>query len=135
MEIGDLFPGRILARTRLNVRAMATTAVAAITTAKVVFCRENQQAIFIVKISRQISVLICLSVVKLHDAITANAGLVSQIRWHLRNQVIMNFHCGAPARTFVGGNGAKLAIVGLAAQRTLPRVGRFVMRRRIHFEI
>jgi hypothetical protein len=114
---------------------VAATAVAAITTAKVVFHRENEQAIFIVEISRQISVFIRRSAVKLHDAITANAGLVSQIRWHFRNQVIRNFHFGAPARAFVSGNRAKLAIVGLAAQRTLPSVERFVMRRRIHFEI
>ena len=56
--------------------------------------------------------------VKIFDAATADAGAVTQFLRHAGHECGRNLHAGAPARTFVGGGRAKLALVRAAAQRT-----------------
>ena len=46
----------------------------------------------------------------------AEAGLVAPVLGNLREQGFGDFDLRAPAGAFVGGGGAKLAVVGLAAQ-------------------
>ena len=70
---------------------------------------------------------------KRRDTNAADAIFVPQIRRHLRKQRFGNFYFGAPARTFVGRNGAELAVVGQTTQRTLARVQCLLRGAGIHF--
>jgi hypothetical protein len=71
---------------------------------------------------------------KRRDANAADAVFVPQFRRHLREQRFVDFNFGAPARTFVGCNGAELATVGLLAQGTLSGVQCPLRGGGIHFE-
>jgi hypothetical protein len=71
---------------------------------------------------------------KCGNADAADTIFVAQIRRHLRKQRFGNFHCGAPAQTFVGRNGAEPAIVGLVAQGTLAGSQRSLRSGGIHFD-
>jgi hypothetical protein len=54
---------------------------------------------------------------KFHHAMEADAGPVARFHRKLREQFFGKFNFGTPARPFVSGGGAKLAIVWFAAQR------------------
>ena len=68
---------------------------------------------------------------KRHDASATKTGLVARHRRNLREEFVWNLYFRAPARAFVGGVGAKLAIVRLAAERTPSGVHCF--RSGVHF--
>jgi hypothetical protein len=68
---------------------------------------------------------------KCRHAGAADAGAVAKIFRHARKQFGGHFCMCAPARTLVGGNGAKLAIIRVAAEWTLRRINYFG-RRKIH---
>ena len=59
---------------------------------------------------------------KFHHADAADAGFIPRFRRNLGDQFFGNFNFSAPARAFVNGNGAKLAIIRLAAERTVFRL-------------
>ena len=56
-------------------------------------------------------------------AVTTDAGFVLEVGWHLREQLVRNFHFLAPARAFVRGGGAKLTVVWFAAKGTSSGIG------------
>jgi hypothetical protein len=61
--------------------------------------------------------IIPLFPVKLHHAIEAHTAFVSELLRNLSDKFFRDFDFRAPAGTFVRGDGAKLAIVWLPAQR------------------
>ena len=78
--------------------------------------RENHQSVFKIKIAGQNfgRASTRFAAMKLHHTSAADARLIAQFRRNLCDQLVGNLHFGAPARAFVGGDGAKLAIVWLA---------------------
>src|SRR5258706_14626826 len=109
---------------------MAAAVGAAITPAKMIIGGEDHPARIEIKIAGQDfwrGDIVRFAAMKFHHALVADAGLVSQIRRHLREQRFGDFHFGAPARAFVGGRRAKLAAVWLMAQRTLAVIDRFAV--------
>ncbi len=101
---------------------MPAATAAAVAAPQMVGRRKDHHPVFKIKIAGQDfpgSPAALAGTVKLHHAGAAEAGLVLQVSRHLREQGIGNFHFGAPARAFVSGGRAKLAVIGLAAQRAL----------------
>lgn len=101
---------------------MAAAAIATITAAPMICGGENHQAAIEIKITgpdfgvRQVRVF---GAMKRRHAGAADAIFIPQLRWHLGEQRFGNFHLRAPARAFVSRDGAELAIIRLAAQRTM----------------
>ncbi len=110
--------------------AMAAVVAAAIA-ATLMICRgENHQAIVEVKVAGpdlRPGDPTLPGTMKFHDALAADAGFVALFRRHAGDEFVRDANGRTPARTFVGGRGAELAIVPPAAQRTTP--GRVVRRR------
>jgi hypothetical protein len=103
---------------------MPAIAAATITAPQMKRGGENHQAAVKIKITRQnfrrrgdID-----GAMKLHHARAADAGPVLQLRRNACNKFFGDFHLGAPARAFIGGNSAKLAIIRLAAERAVFRL-------------
>jgi len=93
---------------------VAAAIVATITASQVMNSRKNHRGAVEIEIAGQDFwrwQKVCPFAVKFHGASSADAGFVSQFRGDLSDQLIRNFHAGAPARTFVRSDGAKLAII------------------------
>ena len=109
----------------LGIRTMPTAAAAAIAATRKIRRSEHQQAARVeIKITghhRQRSCVSAFAMKRRHAAGT-EAGFIPQVRRHARQQFVWNVRGHAPARTFVGGGGAKLAAVGPAAERALAGV-------------
>ena len=103
---------------------MPAIAAATITTPQMKCSVENHQAAVKIKIARQNfsrGAAIC-GAVKFHHASAAETGFVAQLWWNLRNEFVGHFYPGTPAQTLVSGDGAKLAIIRLAAERAFFRL-------------
>jgi len=99
---------------------MPAPVAAAVTPAQMMGGGEHHQPMLKVKIPRQhLLRWMRLRPMKGHHARAAQAGPVGPVRRHLRQQRLGNFHPGAPAGAFIGGGGAELAVIGLAAQWAL----------------
>jgi hypothetical protein len=84
---------------------------------------ENHQAAIKIKITGQNfwrSDGVC-GAMKFHYASAAETGFVPQLWRNQRDEFVGDFYPGAPARPFVSGGGAKLAIIRPAAERTVFR--------------
>ena len=101
---------------------MPATAAAAITTTPMIRGGEHHQTARIeIKIARhrwQRTHGSTLAMKRRHAA-GAEAGFVTQLCRNARQQFVRDVRRHAPARTFVGGGGAKLAAVGSTAERAL----------------
>jgi hypothetical protein len=92
---------------------MAATASATVTSAQMVFSREYHQPVVIeIKVTgrncwRWIPALLR----NLGDAPSADACPVFQFQWNLREQFLRNCDACAPAKTFMAGCVAELAII------------------------
>jgi hypothetical protein len=103
---------------------MAAAAAAAIAASQMMRGGENHQTAVKIKIVRQ-NFPHChtrmLALKRQHTG-AANAGLVPQVRRHLREQFFRDLRLYAPAQAFEGGGRTDLALVRPAAQRTPARI-------------
>ena len=105
-----------------GVRTVPTAALATVAAPQMIVASEDHQTVFKIKIAGQNLLrrgeLIFL-LMKCHHAFAADTGFVAQVRWHLRDQFVRYFYFCAPARPFIGTDGAELAIIWLIAQWTI----------------
>ena len=95
---------------------MPAATAATITTSQMVCGGEDHQDVFKVKITGLHFGPGLMGAVPGRHTRPAKAGLVAPIRRHLREQGFGDFDLRAPAGAFVGGRGAQLAVIELAAQ-------------------
>jgi hypothetical protein len=98
---------------------MTAAVVATITAPQMIRGGENHQPAIKIKVAGQDfwwRNAARLGAMKFHHARPANAGFIPQIRRDLRDEFVGDFYFRAPARPFVGGDGAKLAIIRLTAE-------------------
>ena len=99
---------------------MSAAAATAVTPSRMICSGENQQAARVeIKIARhdwQWPAGGTFAMKRRHTA-GAETGLVSRLRRDAGEQFVRDVRGHAPARTFVGGAGAKLTAVGSAAER------------------
>jgi len=95
---------------------MPAAAAATIATPQMVAGGKDHQAVLEIKITGLNFQPGLVGAVIGDHTLPAEAGLVALVRRDLREQRLRDLHAGAPAGAFVGGGGAELAVVGLAAQ-------------------
>jgi hypothetical protein len=91
------------------------------TAPQMILGRENHQAALIKIIIARMQSRVVLGrtpAMKRSDTRATETPAVALLRWHASQQLRRKFNRRAPARAFVGGSGAKLAIVRPAAQQT-----------------
>jgi hypothetical protein len=103
---------------------MAATTVATITAPQMKRSVENHQPVGEIKITgenfrRRNAVFVAM---KFRHASAAETGFISQFWRNLRDEFVGDFYLGAPAWAFVSGDGAKLATIRLATERTIFRL-------------
>ena len=104
---------------------MAAATVTAVTAPQMIRCCKDHPAAFKIKIAghyfrgHRTGIF---GAVKAHDTLATEAGLIPQLRRHPGEQRLGNLHAGTPAGAFVSGDGAKLAVIRLPAQRAERRI-------------
>ena len=90
---------------------------------------EDHQTTLKIKIARPDfwhgDAVILIIPVKIRNTILTDTRFVLQLDRNSGDQFIRNLYLGAPARAFVKGDSARLAVVALAAQRAFSRIQGF----------
>jgi hypothetical protein len=116
---------------------MTAFVAAAKATSQMMRRRENRKAAFKVNISGQDFPgpnILRLASLKIHQAIVANTVFILRFQRNQRNKFVVDFCFNAPARAFVGGGYAGLAIVRPAAEWIIAGIDAQSICRRLRFE-